>query len=179
MSTTYRPRPIKRNRRTRAEIDDLKTLIYEIVEAGQPMTVRQVFYQLTIIGAIQKTEAEYKNVAVRLLGQMRREGMLPFGWIADNTRWIRRPVTYSSLEDALYTTARTYRRSLWNDADVHVEIWVEKQGLAGVMYDVTGPWDVTLIPMSGFSSITLLHSAAELVQATGKPAYILLRRSRS
>ena len=44
-------------------------------------------------------------------GDRRRSGAIPFGWIADNTRWQRKPRTYSSIEDVLTTTARTYRRA--------------------------------------------------------------------
>lgn len=148
------------------------TVIYAVVETEPPMTVRQVFYRLVSIGAIDKTEQEYKNVVVRLLGRMRREGMLPFGWIADNTRWVRRPQTFSSLEAALQATAQTYRRSVWYDAECNVEIWVEKEALAGVIYMVTSQWDVPLVPMRGYSSISLLHSVAEEIKASGKPTYI-------
>jgi hypothetical protein len=171
-ASSYEPRPIKRHRRTAAEIDHLMVQIYQVVESDPPMSVRQVFYRLVSIGAIDKTEHAYKNVVVRLLGKMRREGLLPFGWIADNTRWIRKPTTYSSLEAALHATAATYRRSVWYDAEVHVEVWVEKEALAGVIYGVTGEWDVPLVPLRGYSSISLLHSVAEEIQALGKPAYI-------
>ena len=109
------------------------------------MTVRQVFYRLVSSGVIPKTEASYKNIVVRLLGIMRREGDLPFRWIADNTRWMRKPSTYSSLEHALDNTIATYRRALWDQQDSYVEIWLEKDALAGVLYDVTAEWDVPLM----------------------------------
>lgn len=172
MTSIYMPRPIKRNRRTAADIDELMAQIYSVVESDPPMTVRQVFYRLVSIGAIEKTELEYKNVVVRLLGRMRREHILPFDWIADNTRWIRKPTTHTSLEAALHATAQTYRRSVWYDSDVHVEVWVEKEALAGVIYAVTGAWDVPLVPMRGYSSISLLYSVAEELRAIGKPAHI-------
>jgi len=35
--------PIKRARRSRAEIDDIKSDIYAVLEADHPMTVRQIF----------------------------------------------------------------------------------------------------------------------------------------
>jgi hypothetical protein len=37
----------------------------------------------------------------RVLVKMRREGRPPYNWISDNTRWMRKPRTYSSLEEAL------------------------------------------------------------------------------
>jgi len=88
MSVVYRTSPIKRFRRTKAEMRDLRAGLYEIVKADQPMTVRQVFYQAVVAGLIEKTEAEYNNTIARLLLEMRRAGEIPCPWIADNTRWM-------------------------------------------------------------------------------------------
>ena len=109
----YRSSPIKRRRRTKAEIEAIKAATYELIKVDQPMTVRQVFYRLVSDGVIEKSEAEYKHTVIRLLSDMRLAGELPFGWIADNTRWVRKPQTYSNLQAALRDTARLYRRSMW------------------------------------------------------------------
>ena len=42
-------------RRTKAEIDRIKLCIYQLCREIQPMTVRQLFYQLTTLGGINKT----------------------------------------------------------------------------------------------------------------------------
>ena len=104
------------------------------------MTVRGVFYQATVAGIVPKTEAGYKNSVGRTLVQMRRSGQLPYSWIADNTRWQRKPQTFSSLEQALQHSAEYYRRSLWTDQPVYVEVWSEKDALAGVFASVTQEW---------------------------------------
>jgi hypothetical protein len=123
-------------------------------------------------GAIAKTENEYNSTVCRLLVKMRRAGEIPFHWISDNTRWMRKPRTFSSLEDALRLTRQTYRRSLWDNQDVYVEVWTEKDALAGVLLDVTREWDVPLMVSRGFSSITYLHSAAENIAEQDKPTFI-------
>jgi len=43
----------------------------------RPMTVRQVFYQATVRGIVEKTEAGYAKVQNDLV-LMRREGVLPY-----------------------------------------------------------------------------------------------------
>ena len=136
------------------------------------MTVRQLFYQLVTSSTISKTETSYKNIVVRLLGLMRRDGDLPFSWIADNTRWMRKPRTYSSLEQALDNTVRTYRRSLWDQQDAYVEIWLEKDALSGVLYDVTAEWDVPLMVTRGYPSLSYLHVAAETIADEDRPCFI-------
>jgi len=67
----YRPRSIKRSRRSRADIDAIREAIVEILGEHSPMTVRQVFYALTVRGVIANTEAEYNQTVVRLLDKMR------------------------------------------------------------------------------------------------------------
>jgi hypothetical protein len=143
-----------------------------LLQADHPMTVRQVFYRLVSSGVIGKTEAEYKGTVCRLLGEMRRDRRLPFRWIADNTRWMRKPKTYSSLDQALQRTAEAYRRALWDDQEAYVEVWLEKDALAGVLLDVTAPWDVPLMVTRGYPSLSYLHSAAEEIAARQKPAYL-------
>ena len=144
-NSIYRSSPIKRKRRTKAEIEVVKSAIYQLLDAENPMTVRQTFYRLVSNGVIEKTEKEYKSTVVRLLTQMRRAGEIPYGWIADNTRWMRKPHTFSSMESALVYTAQTYRRALWDTQDAYVEIWLEKDALSGVLSDVTYEWDVPFV----------------------------------
>jgi hypothetical protein len=170
--TVYGARPIKRHRRTRRELDALADALYALLEADNPMTVRQVFYRAVSAGIVPKTEQAYKNSIGRTLVQMRRDGRLPWGWIADNTRWQRKPRTFSSLEQALRDTATFYRRSLWDDQPVYVEVWTEKDALAGVLMEETRPWDVPLMVSRGFSSVSYLYEAAEAIQEQDKPSFL-------
>jgi hypothetical protein len=134
--------------------------------------VRQVFYALTVRGVIKKAEGEYKQTVIRLLVDMREAGEIPFGFIADNTRWQRKPTTYVGLDACLNAAAKAYRRDLWAAMPVYVEVWCEKDALAGVLVEETSPYDVPLMVARGYSSITFLHAAADALKANGKPAYI-------
>lgn len=153
-------------------MDEIRDGLVEILFEQQPMTVRQVFYQAVTRGMIDKTEREYKGTVVRLLGEMRIGGRVPFGWIADSTRWMRKPNTWSSLEACLKSTAKHYRRSVWDDQDDYIEIWMEKDALAGVMVDVTAEWDVPLMVTRGYASLSFLMSSAETIRETISPTTI-------
>jgi hypothetical protein len=76
--------------------------MYELLASENPVTVRQVFYRLVSRGIVARTESEYRSTVARLLAAMRREGAIPYRWIADNTRWMRKSQSYACLEDALY-----------------------------------------------------------------------------
>jgi hypothetical protein len=167
----YVARHIKRYRSTRAEVEGRRAALYEIVEAMRPMTVRQVFYQATISGLVDKTEAGYAKAQTDLV-RMRREGWLPYGWLADNTRWQRKPRTFSSIEQALQDTAHFYRKSLWDDAQAYVEVWLEKDALAGVVNSVTDLYDVPLMVSRGYASLSFLHTAASYMNGLDVPSYV-------
>ena len=168
----YGASTIKRFRRTKATITSICAAIREILEADHPQTVRQVFYALTVRGAIKKAEGEYQRTVIRLLVDMREAGEIPFEWIADNTRWMRKPSTFVGLDACLKNTANFYRRDLWAAMPVYVEVWCEKDALAGVLVEETEPYDVPLMVARGYSSISFLHSAAKAIEAKGKPAHI-------
>jgi hypothetical protein len=113
-------------------------------ETHKPVTVRQMFYMLTVRGAVEKEESGYRK-AQRQLVLLRREGEVPYNWIADNTRWMRKPTTYAGLGDFFDRAATYYRQDLWIRSDVYVEVWCEKDALAGVLMPVTREYDVPLM----------------------------------
>ena len=171
--SVYPAYPIKRRRRTNAELGVIYDAMHRLVEANQPMTLRGLFYLLVTEGAIDKTEQEYANVGNYLL-KLRRNGTIPYSWIADHTRWMRKPRVFDSGEAALQAAAATYRQSLWRDQDAYVEIWIEKDTLAGVLVDVTSEYDVPLMVARGFSSETFLYESARNIEAQRKPIHIYL-----
>jgi hypothetical protein len=169
---TYGPSPIRHRRLTKADIAIIERAIYTTLSADHPQTLRGLFYQLVGQGVVPKTEAAYKMLVGRLAVRMRRTDQLPYSWLADNTRWMRKPQTHSSLEGCLRRTAATYRRAVWNDMPSYVECWLEKDALAGVLYDVTEPWDVPLMVTRGYPSLSFLFEAAEALRQEDKPAYL-------
>jgi hypothetical protein len=162
----------KRFRRTKVEITRIRNAILDILQNDNPQTVRQIFYALTVRGVIKKAEIEYHRTVIRLLTEMREAGQIPFEWIADNTRWMRKPPTFTGLESCLSNTSKFYRRDLWAAMPVYVEVWCEKDALAGVLLEETKVYDVPLMIARGYASLTFLHSAAMAIRAQGKPAYI-------
>jgi hypothetical protein len=171
-STVYVASDIKRFRRTKADVAKIRKAIIGILSEDNPQTVRQVYYALTVRHLIDKNETEYQRTVVRLLTEMREAGHISFDWIADNTRWMRKPSTFNGIEACLNSTAHFYRRDLWAAMPVYVEVWCEKDALAGVLMEETKTYDVPLMVAKGYSSISFLHAAAMAIQAKGKPAFI-------
>lgn len=166
----YKASPVKRERRTQAELKALQEALYSEIMQAPPYTVRQAYYQMSVQGKVPKTESGY-DVVQRELLKMRRAGTLPYSAIADNTRWMRKPKSYSSMEEALLAAARSYRLNLWRESPVYVEIWLEKDALASIVSEVTYLYDVPLMVARGFSSDTFLYPAGKHAADVGKPCF--------
>jgi hypothetical protein len=158
----YAASPVKRRRATQAEMEARAEFLLAYAAEHGPVTVRGLYYQAEVAGVpgIDKTESAYAKIQRQVLG-LRREGRMPYDHISDATRWMRKPHSYDSIEDALETTAYTYRRSLWRDAATYVEIWLEKDAIAGTIYPVTSENDVPLMVTRGFCSETFVFEAIE------------------
>lgn len=161
----------QRNRMTSAQRDALAAAIAELAERERPVTVRGLFYRVMSKGLVPKSERGYAQVQ-KLTLQMRRQGRLPYGWIADSSRRRITPRAYNGLDDVLNATARFYRRRLWSEQDTYVEVWTEKDAITGVIRTTTMEWDVPLVVARGFASETFLWEAAEQIEEIDKPTYI-------
>jgi hypothetical protein len=156
----YAASPIKRRRATNDEMEGRAEFLIDYAREHGPVTVRQLYYQAEVHGlpGIDKTEGSYTKVQRQVLS-LGREGRLSYSDISDATRWMRKPTSYNSVEDAIEQCGRFYRRSLWTNAEDYVEIWCEKDALAGVIYPVTAKFDVPLMVSRGFASETFCYEA--------------------
>lgn len=160
-------------RRSKGEIERIKAAIREVLLVENPATVRGVFYQVAALGLIRKTESDYQQTIIRLLSDMRREGQIPWNWIADNTRTRRKPPSFSGIASAVERTAQTYRRAMWESQPRYVEVWCEKDTLTGVLYGETAGFDIPLMTCRGYPSLTFLQSSAQVIAEQGKPTDVL------
>lgn len=84
--------------------------------------------------------------------------------ITDGTRWVFRPSTWDSVEEALEDAAASYRRALWTNQDDEVMIFAEKDAISGVLMPVTRRWDVPLGILRGYASETFCWTIATEIQ---------------
>ena len=150
-------------RRTAAEMADLQGVILKVtdeIREGATVTLRQLYYALTVRGVLAKTETAYKRLA-QITSLMRREKAMPYAWIEDGTRVTYVPSTWVNARHALLNLAAQYTESPWTEAEIAPEIWIEKDALAGVIYDVTWDYCVPLRVQRGYASLSALYRAAK------------------
>lgn len=166
---------IKRNRRTK---DDLETLLNAIqtilnAEEGQ-ITIRHLFYRLVGLQVIEKTEPAYHQLCNHL-SKWRRSGNIHWNNFSDSTRRHIQPTTFDDIPDALNTIIDVYRRNLWDTQPQYIEVWVEKDAMVSILSDTTLKLGVPLYVARGFSSLTGLYAASETFKkaiAKGKEVII-------
>ena len=171
--SVYGTSPIKRTRRTRAEIEALDGALIEIVEQFRPVTVRQVFYQAVNRGLVPKSETKGYRVVQRRFVALRESGEVPYGYVVDGTRYVHGHRRYNDLDEFTTYAAGLYRKDYWANSEVNVEVWLEKDALKGVLIPtVVNECGLGLHVTRGFASITYLQEAAEEIDADGRPTYV-------
>src|ERR671912_972083 len=166
-------RPIKRPRRTRAEIEALEDTLVEIVDQFRPVTVRQVFYQAVNRALVPKSETKGYRVVQRRLVVLREAGDIPHGDMEAAPRYAHAHRRYHDLGEFTTYAAGLYRKDYWSTSDVNVEVWLEKDALKGVLIPtVVNECGLGLHVTRGFASITYLQEAAEDIERDGRPTYV-------
>lgn len=163
MSKIYRARTLKRVRRTNSALDQLDQQIIDVLQEDHPQSVRHVFYRMTnprLPEPVEKSDRGYRHVQDRLK-KLRRNGRVPYGWIADATRRGYHTNTFDDAADFLRSMAGLYRGDLWVQSPYYVEVWCESRSIAGVIQDTCEELAVSLYPCGGFSSMTLAYEAAQ------------------
>jgi hypothetical protein len=144
-----------------------------LVRRSRPCAVRQAFYQATIRGLVPNSEAGYAK-AQRLLAELRWSGRIPCGWVADDLDRRHEPVGHAGPAEAAAHAARGYRRAVWAGLDARVEVWLEKEALAGALLPVSSRYGVPLLVVGGgYAGLSGLLEAAAGVREAGKRVIVL------
>jgi hypothetical protein len=151
-----------RIRRTRNEIEALREEILAVLRNDWPQSVRHVFYRMTdprLACAVDKSDRGYRHVQYQM-SEMRKLGLLPYGWITDATRRGYLIDTFSDGADFIRRMAGYYRSDAWRHTDHYVEVWAESRSIAAVIQADCEDLGVSLYPSGGFASLTLSYEAA-------------------
>jgi len=140
-------------------INRVNQIIEEYSEKGYDLTLRQVYYQLVAADLIVNSERSYKNLGT-LINDGRMAGLIDWNAIIDRTRNLRGLRSDENPEDAISSAARIYRLDKWKNQFYHVEVWVEKDALAGIVGQICGRLDVDYFSCRGYTSQSEMWRAA-------------------
>lgn len=150
-------------------------VIDEYHEKGYDLTLRQVYYQLVAADLIANSERSYKNLGT-LINDGRLAGLIDWDAIIDRTRNLRGLRSDTNPEITIYKAARLYRLDKWENQPYHVEVWVEKDALAGIVGQICNRLDVDYFSCRGYTSQSEMWRAAQRLieyEDEGKETVIL------
>ena len=149
-------------------------LIYkcnEIVEdyqgQGLRLTLRQLYYQLVSRNVIPNVEKSYKNLS-SLVSDARLSGRMDWAAIEDRVRVPKRPSEWNNLAELAEGALRAYRLPRWEGQKFYVELWVEKDALAGVLQPLAWEYHVTMMVNRGYSSQSAMYDAGNRFSREGR-----------
>jgi hypothetical protein len=142
-----------------ARIDQCNKIIADYQSQGLRLTLRQLYYQLITINAFPNIERSYKNLST-LVTDARMAGMMDWDAIEDRARQPNIPQDFKNLEELVDAALASYRLPRWKGQDHYVELWVEKQALAGVLAPIAREYHITLMVNKGYSSASAMYESA-------------------
>jgi hypothetical protein len=141
----------------------------EILEAGQPMTGRGLFYRMISAGHLPSTDKVHLKRLGRITTILREHGVVPFHWIVDGVRSTLKPSSWSGLADYSETVRRVYRKNYWASLPDYLHVFIEKDAMAGVLQPITYDYDVSLSVIRGYVSLSFAHEIATQWSQIEKP----------
>lgn len=146
--------------KTRKLIEQANEIIDEYQARGFTLTVRQLYYQFVARDLIRNTPQNYERVA-SVVDDARKAGLIPWDAIEDRTRFVRGFDTFRTPQDFLAHTIEGYKEDVWRDQDYHVEVWIEKDALLGVVEPACHELRVDYFACRGYPSSSELYKAGK------------------
>ena len=141
-------------------IEDANLIIEEYQADGMTLTVRQLYYQFVARGLIENSQREY-NKLTALISKARVAGLIDWSAIEDRTRNLASLAHWDNPGELVEAAARQYRRDLWENQEWRLEVWIEKEALAGVIDTICQELDVPYLACRGYVSQSELYDAGK------------------
>lgn len=134
-------------------------IIAEYQADGFDLTLRQLYYQFVARDIIPNSDREYKRLG-DVLNNARLAGMVDWNAMVDRTRNLDGPSHWEDPESVIDAAARGFALDKWEGQDYRVEVWVEKEALAGVVERAALSLDLSFFSCRGYVSQSEMWSAA-------------------
>jgi hypothetical protein len=155
-------------RKTLKLVETIVSICEELDAQGYELTVRQLYYQLVSRDVIPNNQKSYKQI-ISVTDSARLAGILDWRYIVDRTRaTYRTDGADTSPEDAIRATAQAYSRALWEEQPNHVEVWVEKEALVGIVAQAANGVRCNYFANKGYVSQSEMYEAGQRFRRCGQ-----------
>jgi len=140
-------------------VEQANTIISSYSEQGYSLTLRQLYYQFVARDLLPNTQKSYSRLG-SIISDARLAGLVDWRAIEDRTRETVIRARWSSPQEILQAAADSYHEDLWERQPLRVEVWVEKEALAGIFDRVCRELDVPFLACRGYASQSEMWRAA-------------------
>ena len=145
---------------SRAIIDTARQICADYQRQGFDLTLRQLYYQFVARGYLPNKDTEYKRLG-NIINDARLTGQLDWNYIVDRTRNLRGLAHWETPSSVIDSAAYGYRTDRWENQPHRVEVWIEKDALAGVISNACTRADVPFFSCRGYTSQSELWGAGQ------------------
>ena len=171
MLIEYKPKDFRDA--TRKKIQNANAIIAEYETQGLRLTLRQLYYQFVARDLIPNTQKEYKKLG-DLINHARLAGLVSWEAIEDRTRTLSQWAIHGTVDKELDRLAHGYTIDRWQDQPCYLEVWVEKEALAGVIENICNPYQVPYFSCRGYVSQSAQWEAAMRLQIMSQNKEIII-----
>lgn len=173
MKICYVPR--KFQSKSQNIIDKANQIIEEYQSQGYELTVRQLYYQFVARGFLSNIVKSY-DLLKGVVNKARLAGQIDWNAIVDRTRKTTHNQHWDSPRQIVETCAYSYRIDTRETQPFYIEVWVEKEALAGIIEKTCEQLDILSFACRGYGSQSSMWQAAQRIRAKesrGKKTIIL------
>lgn len=132
----------------------------ELKAQGYDITLRQLYYQFVSRDWLPNNQKSYTKLG-NIVNKARLAGMMDWDFLIDRTRNLESVAHWRDPSEAIYAIADQFRIDKWNDQPTRIEVWVEKEALAGVVERAAFRNDVAYFSCRGYVSQSEQWAAAQ------------------
>jgi hypothetical protein len=153
----------KFNKSSTVLIDKANEIIAEYASDGFALTLRQLYYQFVARDIIPNNLRSYKRLG-SIVNDARLAGLIDWEAIEDRTRNLHRLPSWSSPASIMQSCADQFRTDLWASQPYRLEVWIEKEALAGVFERVCDELRIPFFSCRGYNSQSEMWGAGQRLE---------------
>ena len=144
---------------SRAVIEKANEICEDYAARGYDLTLRQLYYVFVSRALIPNNQKSYNRLG-DLVNKARLSGLLDWDYIVDRTRNMRQRQHWESPQQIVNAAESSYHVDMWEKSSTRVEVWVEKEALAGVVSGVADQYDCPWFSCRGYVSQSEMWQAS-------------------
>lgn len=145
---------------SRVMIDQANQIIEDYYQQGYVLTLRQLYYQFVSRDLIPNNMRSYKRLG-SIINDARLCGLIDWESIEDRTRELSSISTWNDPSEIVEACAQQFKVNLWEDQPYYIEVWVEKEALAGVVESACNKYRIPFLSCRGYTSQSEMWRAGQ------------------